>query len=344
MPFISILKESFATAPIENRQAIVDKLATANTEDANYYQGLILLQKIYDQVMKHEEPVTPRQASETEKELSKQMKDLLAKFDNYSERSQELSARFYLLIYPFETSSSIEFIKKNLHLEMLDNKKPAATQEQDNLPTTEATNRFTAPCKLDPALIDGKNLIKESFKEFLSSTSYSMLDIETLSFPHIVADSNLWESLSQNEQIGLLKKLVYTPSEHAFGSDVMHRLAKLWKEQPPESNWELEYLPFYNFTLNQLDQLIQEIPEIVFLHETFIMAYLEKLIPAQYYSVDSISFWDDDSNVLNGYLHRLNTFAEKLPSIYFNVNAAIKFHKLRMDIVRQEFCEERLIK
>lgn len=344
MPFISILKESFATAPIENRQAVVDKLAAANTEDANYYQGLILLQKIYDQVMEHEEPVTPRQATDTEKELSKQMKDLLSKFDNYSERSQELSTRFHLLIYPFETSTSIEFIKKGLHLEMLDNKKPAATQEQENLPTTEITTRSTAPCKLDPALIDGENLIKESFKDISFSTGYPVLYIEILSFPHIAADSNLWQALSQNEQVTLLKQLVYTPSEHAFGSDIMHRLAKLWKEQTAESNWELERLPFYNFTLNQLDQLIQEIPEIVLLHENFVNAYLEKLVPAQYNSVVSISFWDDDSNILNGYLNRLDTFVEKLPSIYFNVNAAIKFHKLRMDIVRQDFCEERLIK
>ncbi|GAN07735.1 conserved hypothetical protein [Mucor ambiguus] len=345
MPFISLLKESFATAPIEDRQAVIDKLAAANTEDAYYYQALMLLQKIYEEVMKQDEPVTPRQATDEEKELSKQMKNLLSKFSNHSQRFKELTTRFYLLIYPFETSTSIEFIKKGLHLESLDLQKPAATQEQDSLPmTAPVSSKSTAPSKLDSALINGENLIKQSFKEFSSSADgYSVIDLETLSLAHVAGDVNLWQSLSQLEKVALLKKLVNTPSERAFGSDVMQRLAKLWKEKPADANWGLEYLPFYNFTLNQLNELVQEIPEVVFLHESFVNAYLEKLIPTEYRSVDSISFWDDDANVLNGYLSRLDTFAGKLPSIYSNVNAAIKFHKLRIDIVRQDYSEERLL-
>lgn len=346
MPFISLLKESFATAPIEDRQAVVDKLAAANTEEAHYYQGLLLLQKIYEEVMKHESPATPRQATDEEKELCKQMKHLLSKLNHHSQRSKELTTRFYLLIYPFETSTSIEFIKKGLHLESLDSQKPAATQEQDHLPTTApVSNKSTAPSKLDSALIDGNNLIKQSFKEYSSSTDgYAALDLETLSLPHVAGDANLWQSLSQHEQVALLKKLVNTPSERAFGSDIMQRLATLWKEQPADANWELENLPFYSFTLHQLDQLVQAIPQIVFLHESFVDAYLDKLVPAEYRYANSVSFWDDDANVLHGYLDRLDAFAEKLPSIYFNVNAAIKFHKLRIDIVRQDYSEERLLK
>lgn len=346
MPFVSVLKESFATAPIEDRQAVVDKLAAANTEDAYYYQGLLLLQKIYEEVMKHEVPVTPRQATDEEKELSKQMKHLLTKLNHHSQRSRELTTRFYLLIYPFETSTSIEFIKKGLHLELLDIQKPAATQEQDRLPTAApVSNKSTAPSKLDSALIDGNKLIQQSLKEYSSSTDgYAVLDLEPLSLPHVAGDANLWQSLSQHEQVALVKKLVNTPSRRAFGSDVIQRLATLWKEQPANANWQLEYLPFYNFTLQQLDQLVQAIPDVVFLHESFINAYLEKLrSSAGYRSVDSISFWDDDANVLDSYLSRLDVFAEKLPSIYFNVNAAIKFHKLRIDIVRQDYSEERLL-
>ncbi|KAI8636911.1 hypothetical protein BD408DRAFT_486588 [Parasitella parasitica] len=343
MPFISSLKESFATAPLDNRQDVVDKLAAANTEDATYYQGLILLQKIYDQVMNHQDPVKVRQATDAENELSKQMKDLLAKLDGHSARFRELSTRFYLLIYPFETSTSIEFIKKGLHLDMIDNGQPVATPEQSSLPSTESCSKSTAPCKLDPALLDGKNLIRDSFKEFASSTGHTMLDLEILSFPLIANDVSLWQGLSPNEQVALLKKLLYIPSESAFGPDLINRLATLWKEQTSDSNWCLENLPFYNFTLQQLDQLIDRIPNVVFLHDTFVNAYLEKLVPAEYHAHQSISFWDDDANVLKDYLDRLETFAEKLPGMYFTVNAAIKFHKLRIDIVRQDFCEERLV-
>ncbi|CEP11483.1 hypothetical protein [Parasitella parasitica] len=343
MPFISSLKESFAIAPIENRQDVVDKLAAANTEDAAYYQGLIVLQGIYEQVMKHQDPVKVRPATDAEKELSKQMKDLLAKLNCDNARYRELSTRFHLLIYPFETSTSIEFIKKGLHLDTFDTEKPEATQEQDSLAATESCSKSTAPCKLDPALIDGKNLIQNAFKEFASSTGNAMLDLEMPAFPHIADDATYWQGLSSTEQFALLKTIVSTPSERAFGPDLMHRLATLWKEQTPGSNWCVENLPFYNFTLNQLDQLIQEIPDVVFLHDAFIDAYLEKLVPAQYYAHQSISFWDDDANVLKDYLDRLEAFAEKLPGMYYNVKASIKFHKLRIDIVRQDFCEERLV-
>jgi hypothetical protein len=96
-----------------------------------------------------------------------------------------------------------------------------------------------------------------------------------------------------------------------------------------------------------MDYLIQQIPNIVLLQETFICAYLEKLIPTQYYSRystgGSISFWDDDENILENYLKRLETFAGKLPAIYYQFKSAVKFHLLRVDIVRQNFEETNLI-
>jgi hypothetical protein len=344
MPYTSSLKESFATAPIQDRQAVVQKLATANTEDANYYQGLIVLQKIYDEVMKQEEPTKTREPNSIERDLSTEMQNILKNIPGYSEKFTELDTRFHLLIYPFETVKSIEFIKKNLHLNLLTQK-----QEQQQQKEKDENTATTTASTLDDNLIVGFNVLKSGFDRYQLNRD---LDLDVLAFPELksaILDKNL---LSDDEEVAVLKKVFMHPTEKLFGNSIVDRLTRLWKLQktydsPEYSTWQLENLPFYNFTLLQLDQLIKNIPDIVLLHESFIRAYLEKLIPAQFYNSysngESITFWDDDENVLQNYLKRLEDFVETLPSIYFQLKSAVKFHQLRIDIVRQDFNEISLI-
>lgn len=345
MPFISSLKETFATAPIQDREAVVQKLATANTEDANYFQGLIILQKIYDEVMEQEEPTKARDPTSTERDLSTQMQNLLNSISKYSQKYTELNTRYHLLIYPFETAKSIEFIKSGLNLDLLTQK-----QEQQGQLQTNENNTTTTASILDSNLIVGFNVLKGSFDRY--QLNNRDLDIEVLAFPELksaILDKNL---LNDDEEAAVLKEIFAHPTENLFGSNLMDRLSRLWKLQksydsPEYSAWQLENLPFNNFTLAQFDQLIKNIPEIVLLDRKFVYAYLEKLIPTRYYNSynngDSITFWDDDENVLQDYLKRLDDFVEKLPPLYFQLKSAVKFHQLRVDIVRQNFEENSLI-
>lgn len=337
MPFISTLKESFSTAPIENRESVVQKLATANTDDATYYQALIVLQKIYDQVMQHTEPVKPRQASSTELELCDEMKKLLAKLPASNEHYQELNTRYHLLIYPFDTTTSLEYIRKGLQLDVLDIKKPV--EDQEATPQIPLTNKSNAPSVLDSKLIDGQELIKKSFT-LLKESSYPTLDLEAQAYPHLTKE--VWDVLTDEEEAVLLKHLFNQPTQNTFGPDLINRFARLWKLQQTNEdlNWNLQHVPFYNFTLSQLDQLVEIIPEVVFLHDTFINEYMSKLVPSQHVG----SFWDDDSNELKEYLERLQVFVDKLPPTYFQLKSAVKFHSLRIDIARNEFSEERFMR
>lgn len=343
MPFISTLKESFAIAPIQNREAIVQKLATANTEDANYYQGLVILQKLYDEVMKHPEPTKAREATSIERDLSNEMQIILNKSTFQGSKHSELNTRYHLLIYPFDTLKSIDFIKSGLYLDLM-------TQKQDEQNNAENNQSETKTASvLDEKLIDGYNVLKKSFDEYQLNGS---LDFDILALPLLKSEILEKNILSNDEEVTLLKSVFMYPTERVFGNSILDRLSRLWKLQVTENSgastewWQLENLPFYNFTLSQMDYLIQEIPNIVLLQESFIRAYLEKLIPTQYYSRysngESISFWDDDENILEDYLNRLDRFADKLPGIYYQFKSAVKFHLLRVDIVRQNFEEPNL--
>lgn len=340
MPFISSLKERFATVPIENREDVVLKLATANTEDANYYQGLIILQKIYNEVMKQEEPTKVRQATRTERTLFVEMQNHLKKFQNKNDHYIELNTRFHLLIYPFETTQSTEFIKNELYLDLITQK-----QEQQSVQTDQNPTNVT-PSALDQDLISRNNIIKGTFDVYRLNGSF---DITPLAFPHLKASALEIDRLPDSEQAALLQKIFVYPTEKIFGNDVLNRLCRLWKLQADKDEpWQFENLPFYNFTLAQMDYLIENIPKIVLLHENFVNTYLDKLVPSLYYNIDStgqaISFWDDEEGILRGYLNDLDHFAQKLPAIYFHLKSAIQFHKLRVDIVRQDFEEVRLIR
>ncbi|KAG2231590.1 hypothetical protein INT48_003690 [Thamnidium elegans] len=339
MPFISSLKESFAIAPIENREDVVLKLATANTEDANYYQGLILLQKIYNEVMKQEEPTKVREATDAERALFVEMQSHLKKFQNKNDHYIELNTRFHLLVYPFETLKSTEFIKNELCLDLITQK-----QEQQSVQTDQNSINVT-PSKLDQDLISRNNIIKGAFDVYRLNGSF---DITPLAFPHLKASALEIDRLPDSEQVVLLQKLFVYPTEKVFGNNILNRLCRLWKILADnDESWKFENLPFYNFTLAQMDYLIKNMPDIVLLHENFVNAYVDKLVPSQYYNVDSagqvISFWDDEEGILRGYLNDLDHFAQKLPDIYFHLKSAIRFYKLRVDIVRQDFEELRLI-
>lgn len=342
MPFISSLKESFAIAPIQERESVVKKLAAANTDDAYYYQGLVLLQKIHSEILKEKDPTKPRKPTSVEAKLFDEMQNLLLKMSAHSDNFLKVNTRFHLLIYPFETRLTTEFIKKTLNLDLKSNS--VTEQEQCEFQAAASSYTSSAASALDPNLIDGVRLLKSVIDDIQANIDIDgWLDIEVLALP-VLSDILLSQSHSftDKQKAVLLKKIFsYAPSDQIFGKDLIRNLSELWKVE--HNYWKFDKLPFYNFTLRQMDQLISEIPEIVLSNENFVQAYLEKLAPLRKFDQQQFLFWDDCENELFDYLNRLTSFCLKLPDTCYSLKSAIKFHKLRSDVVRKDYDQKRFL-
>ncbi|KAG1473011.1 hypothetical protein G6F56_001198 [Rhizopus delemar] len=316
MSFVSTLKEAFAFAPIQDKEKVLESFN--NTHDVRYFSGLVLLQKLYDEAMKQENPLAIREPTEIESELIRQMNKLL---DRFSETAQyhDLKTRFNLLAYPIQVSESSEFISLELGLDLSKKQKES--------------NAALLPSKLDNQLIDNEALIKDSLKN---------LDSLKLEYAAIPAYMDLLEKekdLLSGEQLAIfVRKLLSYPTDHCPA--VLDLIVLLLKQMEQTDNNVC--VSYANFTLRQLNQLLDVVPEIVCKQQDFVQTYLERLVPYPYYS-DPIAIWDDDQDHLLNYLNQALEFVGRLPEFYTPLKAAVRFHKLRNDITRNEFHQEALI-
>ncbi|KAI8990287.1 hypothetical protein BDB01DRAFT_717649 [Pilobolus umbonatus] len=337
MTIISTFKESYALATtIEEKEALLKRHATASTEEGFYYQGLILLQKLYNQIMLVKDPSKIRAPTSTETALMKEMTHLIQS-QPYHSKAEEISTRFYILTYPINTANSIEYIKKEMHLNL--------TMKNDNSMTSneERSNDIPqVPSVLNPELIDTQKLMKEAVDH--ATTTLGILPI---SYPCVLDAVNR----------GIIKPAPYVTSliiesilEHpSEGYPIVDLIAKFWKEKYDNkeevfSLTDYEKTNFSNLTIHQLDQLIELVPHIVLPYKPFIEAYMCKLVPAENYGVLKTLYWDDDEDTIKDYLNRLDQFADKIPEIYYTLKSWICFFRLRIDIVRKDFDEDRLIR
>jgi hypothetical protein len=331
MTFINALKEGFALAPIDDRHHVVDKLAAPNTANSYYYQGLVTLQKLHAQVMKVENPVAPRAPSQAERDLSNQLKEVMAKLKETPDylRYEKLESRFNLLAYPFQTAATIEYMKNRLSIS--GQQQSVTLTDQENLPEAEKT-----PSVLDPSLIDGTKLIEKK----LSEKNVNRYELEEMAFPNVGA---LWDNLDRETRLKLINSSKHQPSMQLFGSDLVKKLAELLNFQDKQKKDVLS-MPNYNyFTLEQMDELLKLSPRVVYSDTTFVECYLYKLLPAVLKN-NRVVFWDDHENALKDYLDRAESFASKLPEIYRQLKSTIKFHMLRNDIIRQDFSQDNLLR
>jgi hypothetical protein len=328
MPFVSTLKESFALASHEDRQRVVEKQAVPNTVESYYYQGLVILKKIHDQV--HDPQ--PRSPTSIELELAQEMKDILSKLKAKNDRKYypKLEARFQLLAYPFQTGSSVEYLQKELSI----SNHPQPSANDSETPTATAENS-KLPTSLDPALIDGTKLIQKAIKEYENSGS---IGLDAMSFPYLT-------NLTPKVRFELITQVLYYNSADILGINIVKTLASYWKSLG-EAKKTHKVPDVSNLTLAQMDELMDLVlPDITLINTSFIRGYLMKLVPATYYHRnDQIDFWDDHNDDLKHYLNRADAFAERLPPVYRELKASIKFYQLRIDVMRQDFSEHRLIR
>ncbi|OBZ90101.1 Actin-binding protein F [Choanephora cucurbitarum] len=339
MPSVSSLKRAFAMAStVEERELALKKHATSNTDDELYFQGLIILQKLHIEMMKQVGPSKLRDPSQTEKGLIAQMEKHLTLLSSSSfnpKRFDELNARFHLLVYPLEADKTIKFLKKELKIQSL-NTFPEGVPNHSS--TSVTPNQVsTAPSMLDPQLINGKMLLRKN----LISSLHNQDSIQPTAFFEF---SSIWDELSDKTKTRLLSEITRLPFEHVFDDKIIAFLTDCFKDAPLIAEVLSEKISFKTFTIEKMNRLMQTLPRITFLVNSFTNEYLLKLAPEDCPNLCNNSIWDDDQNVLKNYLDRLKAFANGLPDFYRPLKLMIAFHQLRVDIVRRDFSEDRFLR
>ncbi|KAG0171387.1 hypothetical protein DFQ28_001072 [Apophysomyces sp. BC1034] len=358
MPSISPLKESFAFGyqSLAARQEVVSHHTVVGTEDWYYYRGLLLLQQLFLELEKtgneSTRQVEKRDPSDAEKSL---MTDMTRLLDNYQanfvsqggmesrERYTTLRTRYHLLVYPINTSQSIHFIKDQLRLN-LELQQPSANNDATPV---DGRQRKVYPNVLDPSIIDPHQVVLKCLRDPSNQQENATMGIELMALP-ILAAIIKEESLTAAQEQSMLRKLLLYPQTSEESEEqtisIPERLARLWKDT--DITQSVSDIPIYNLTIAQMDQLRQLLPEVIHA-QRFVTNYMEKLVPPSYVAQQFDSNfkiqWDDDADILKGYLDRLWQFGNTLPDIYYQLKAGILFHKLRIDIARKQYEETLLI-
>lgn len=340
MPLISKLKEGYAFASIQERQGVVDRLAVPNTEDHIYYNGLLTLQNLYNEVMKPENPLELRSPTSIENELCQKMNEILKGFKMKNATYRLLEARFHLLAYPFQTVTTLKYLKKELQLNI-------TRKTQQGIATTvnfHGSASFHAsspdlPTSLDVSLISDSNIIQNELKKIMEKDKHIRTNnFEDIAIPYLDPYLN---GLNKEAQAFIINARASRPFEHEVGPEFLPWLADYiyFKAIDPESK---DYMPpLSNFTLSQMDELIKLIPDIVLKNEDFVKEYALKLVPEYYHDIPDADFWDGCE--LDRYLNRIEDFANILPDTYRPLKTVVKLCQLRIDIAKLNFNPERFL-
>lgn len=331
MPFVTPLKEAFAIAPISDREDVLKRYSgSVNPDDARYFQGLVILQKIHDEAMKQKDPLAIRSPTDVEKSLMDQMTENLNKFPFKGAQYNELNTRFRLLTYPINVLESTEFIKKELGLELdLTTKQPEQFQQQDHQMEEPVTRKL--PSKLDPSLINTESLLKAELSK------HENIQIEPQAIPAVISLMEKENNLTKEQKTRLFDMILRYPTE-GYPS-FMNVLISFWSEK--RSKWQPNSMQYDNFTLKQLNEIAERMPGILW-EKDYVQAYLKRLVPDAYYR-RSASDWDDDEDILLNYLDQAAEFINKLPDLFFKLKSAVLFYRLRIDVVRQTCDQDKLV-
>ncbi|KAI9028235.1 hypothetical protein CLU79DRAFT_738363 [Phycomyces nitens] len=360
MPSVDELKEAFAFAgnDIKARKNAVDHYALRDSEEWYYYTGLIILQKLGDQVNSNASK-EPREPTQEESELMKSMEKHLADYEakikpkmydfQNDKKYKELSTRYNVLIYVLDKKTSAQFLAKALCLDL-----STAVQEQDqdqdqdqDIHSTEQGKKRLASV-LSQKVIDSEELVWKNILEVRNQGQ--SVEIEYLSLP--VLSHLIEKPLTDAQELAVLKKmLLYPQTPNPLGGQGIQftqRFCNYFQRKDKKFLTDrVCYFSLDNLTISQMNIIKKSVP-LILQCESFVTAYINKLVPLEY-STDSYTkkpkdFWDDGNTILEGYLTRLWNFVEDLPVMYQPLKALISFHKLRLEIVRENFSEEYLLK
>lgn len=327
---MSNLKEAFAFAEtLEEREAIVKQLAVQGSNDWIYYNGLILLQKLHDEISLAKDNTQPREPTSRESELMQAMRDFLAKHKD--DDIEELEIRFNILIYPISADSSSEFLRRKLGIQDLARlQQQQQRQEPDSTPTP-TQHRFVSAKKtrLDASFIEPRRLLRNVIQ---SPRDYDKVNLLT-ALPELKKMDI--GKLSPKERQNLAFILTMYPVTSCYTDFVVQALSGYIHE-----NVNLE-----NLTLEQMDKL-RSVDAKLNDNKDFMQEYVKKLRPYRHaHNPPRSGAWDDFQGILEEYVNVVWEFVKSMDSSIFTpLKWILLFYKFKIKTARQEYDDIQLFR
>ncbi|KAI7858568.1 hypothetical protein BDC45DRAFT_554138 [Circinella umbellata] len=268
MPTIPTLKEKYAFATtLEERQEIIKQYAVVGSDNWYYYRGLTLLAQLQDTLLSSNHHVEPRQPTESESKVVAETQDLLHKYSSLSTSNyQKLRARFYLLLYTLDPTTSTAYIRDQLHLidddpenTSYDQQQQQDDEEEDEedegtgytfqQQTTEQEigtprpTRRVKPGDFDPTILTPTLVLDKAIgrRDRIETT---------LAFPHL---RERYDNPDKEQQI--LHELLSTPLSKDNGKKVVQRLTQFVRQNYHGS---IDQFQTEKLTIEQLDLLMKK--------------------------------------------------------------------------------------
>lgn len=309
--------EDFALdASIDSRNNMLKRLVPGS-EDAFYYESLVLLQKL-EAVLQHKKidlEKLPVELNDEEFAIFEQVKQKITESSsrNRVDVESKLKMRFFLLSYPIDPVASCKYLMQQHGISPLSfnrNQEPisaVATLEEPN--NTEPQH----PSVLDSSFFSESKLVELFQSDYLDRLRHSSNPFEPIAMPFLY---NL--PLKSDHDEYLVMQCILRSANNAPINlpGFVKRLAKIVAKrftQKKEDVQMYERLDLKGLTLMQLSELAEELPAILS-DINFVVLYLTKLQPAtDQLPDDNIDQFTPDG-VVNEYLDNALQFLSKVPS------------------------------
>eukprot|EP00456_Euglypha_rotunda_P016433 TRINITY_DN1542_c1_g1_i2.p1 TRINITY_DN1542_c1_g1~~TRINITY_DN1542_c1_g1_i2.p1 ORF type:complete len:2121 (+),score=552.63 TRINITY_DN1542_c1_g1_i2:3010-9372(+) len=224
-----------------------------------------------------------------------------------STRLTEIQTRLALLSYDKNPDDSLNYLRQRLGLSYGHQREQLGVEP--NLPIAldqKSIGREEFTKRADGYSIDNLDAFEDSALDWLAAAAMN---------PN--RRRNFLSRLQRPDYEPLVKLIaddLAFPNSGGFGSMAIHR----------------------QLLLPQLEELLKLIPDLLN-QQNFVVAYLTKLQPGADES------WRHDPKLLEAYLNRLTTFANRLSPVHNSLKAHVLYHRLVLGQVRGQYNQELLI-
>jgi hypothetical protein len=310
------LEEFALDTSIDARNDLLKRLVPGS-EDAFYYESLVLLQKLEAilQQKKIDLEKLPVELNQEEVEIFERVKQKITESSsrNRDDVESKLKMRFYLLSYPIDPAASCKYLMQLHGIDLLTFNRNQETISSDTSLEESNNSETRHPSVLDPNFFSESKLNAMFQTEYLDCLRNSSDPFEPIAIPFLY---NL--PLQSNYDDYLVIKYILENAGIAPISlpGFVKRLAKAVAtrfSQKKEDVQMYDRLDLKGLTLMQLSELAEELPAILS-DMNFVVLYLTKLQPAtDKLPNDTIDQFTPD-DVVNEYLDKALEFLSKVPS------------------------------
>ncbi|KAG2181554.1 hypothetical protein INT44_008369 [Umbelopsis vinacea] len=310
------LEEFALDTSIEARSDILKKLVPGS-EDAYYYESLVLLQKLEAilQQKKIDLEKLPVELSQEELAIFEQVKGKITESSsrNRDDVESKLKMRFYLLSYPIEPAASCKYLMQQHGIDPLTFSRNQETVSGDASLEESNNNAARHPSALDSNFFSESRLTELFQNEYLDSLRNSSNPFEPIAIPFLY---NLPLQSDYDDYLVIRYILGSAGNAPINLPGFVKRLAKAVATRFSQKKKDVQMydrLDLKGLTLMQLSELAEELPAILS-DMNFVVLYLTKLQPAtDQFPNDTIDQFTPD-DVVKDYLDKALEFLSKVPS------------------------------